>query len=1847
MKRVFFFATLCCLSLFLTCCGGGKGVDLTYNSNIDAFTSGRISRFSSVYLVLAKDIPADKRDEERLSKLIEITPKVKGTFSFENSRTIRFRPSEELKRDQDYRVQVDLSKWFDTTREEAKFEFGFSTLPLLFRPDRYTLHVNEKNENTYDIHTVIYTPDRETPELVESLVAFSQDVSSSWQHSPDGKKHELTLTGIPAGTESEGKLQVSVAKNKLEVPEEALYEIPIPGQNDFSVYDVSYVSTDERYVDVTFTKNLDPDQDLRGLAFIQDNESELTQVEDNHLRLYPDANNRDMESLNIHLNSQIRSRSGLTLAEDVIRQITLEEALPNVRFVGKGVIIPNSEELRVPFQAIYLRGVVVRVIKVLEKNIGQFLQNSNLDEVGNLMQVGRLVARQTIFFDEGDIDLSHWNTYAVDLRELMEPEPGAIYRVELSFNRTLSAYPGANTEPISKVQILAEDEIKFKEESGRFDNGGYYYYNGDMDWANYNYKERNDPRTDSYYFNKVQGKNVLATNLGLVAMAGQDGRMEVLVHFIDNARPASGVQVEAYNFQHQVIAERTTDSEGRASLSLEQGKPYYLIASRGDERTYLRVDDGSALSFSSFDVAGEVVQKGIKGFIYGERGVWRPGDTLHLSFMLNDRAKRLPEGHPVTMALYNPLGQMYAQTTQTKGEMGLYAFNFPTEASVPTGAWNVKAWVGNVTFSKDIRIETVKPNRLKITLDLPSDHLLRGRSLDAQLHVEWLQGALAKRLNYDIQGTFIATETTFSGYSGYVFDDPSRPMNVEESKLITGSLDDQGNATIQARLEVGNKAPGLLLGSFVTKVYEKSGDFSIDAARVIYSPYTRYVGILSPQKDRSQLDTGKEYVYRVASVDHNGKPAPNTELQVDVYKLYWHWWWDSSREGLANYVSNVYNKPVKQLKVRTGADGYGEFKLAFPSAEWGTYFISVKDPVGGHSTGVMSYFDWPGYEGRRDQEGSDAAVMLSFKTDKNTYRPGETMRVSFPSSEGSRAIVSVENGVQILSLEEVEGKEEMTTVSIKVTEEMRPNAYVHVTLIQPHAAMRNDLPIRLYGVVPIEVISSESRLTPVIRMADEIKPESPYTITVSEKEGREMAYTLAIVDKGLLDLTHFVTPDPWKVFNAREALGVNTWDLYNLVVGAYGGRIEQLFSIGGDDALNRGPKAIVNRFEPVVTFAGPFHLNKGKTKTHELQMPNYNGRVRVMVVAGDGQAYGNAEKSVTVRKPVMLLGTLPRVIGVGEEMVVPATVFATEPGVGNVSVSIRCSGNMSVVGPATQTLRFDQTGDQLAFFRVKVAQTPGIGTVTIEAEAPSKGEQASYETNLEIRSTRQPQLKLETITLEAGEERTLPVELFGEAGTNTVSLEMAHVQPIDLTRRLSELRDYPHDCLEQMVSRAFPALYLPEWREMSAEEGERLDEAVKNTLSRLRSYQIGDGGFAYWPGTTNGHAWGSAYAAHFLVEADKKGYLIPGNMKNTALDQLVRVARGYQSSTSPYRDSEDLTQAYRLYVLALAQSADIGSMNRLREAKALNQRAKWLLAAAYALSGREDVAKGMLDASRALEKWDYMFDQTFGSDFRDKALHLLALEALGDERSAQPLASSLSETLSSTEWLDTQSTAFALIALSNYQRQHPMEDKMVFHYALGDEQGDVESESPLWSKVLIENTQPGTAQLTLRNEGKATLYARLILAGIAEQGEEKPYSHGLSLAVSYVDMDGRPIDIANLSQGDNFVANVTIRNRSAYPIRHIVLSQLIPAGWEILNTRAIRSASFSGGEAGIQYQDMRDDRIYSHIDLLPSGREVAVRVNLCAVYPGSFYLPPVSCEAMYDSATRANTKGQWISVKTK
>lgn len=1829
------------VTLLSGCDSSSSNAFIASNTYIEAFTQGPISRKEAAFLVFNRDIEASKINASRLEKLMKISPKVDGVFAFENNRTISFSPADAFERGKTYTIEADLSEWFETNDEDDTFSFSFSVKNGQFRARFESIEINEDNEDLYDVNLVITTADVENDRDVENAISIlkgNTNITSSlncqWAHFTDCR-HELKLVGIKG--EATTQTLTICANNEIfgskSISELETVEIP---SNDFDLYSVEYVADPEKYILVTFTKQLDDKRNYSGLAYIKDNVSEAVKVNGNTLRLYPDANRSGR--VTISLSKNICNKSGKKLDKDILYDIEIGSGdnKPQVKLIGDGTIIPNSDKLIVPFKAICLKGVIVRVVKVLSDNMGQFLQDNDYNGYSELTHVGRIIAYKTIFLDEDGVDIMRWNNYGVDLKELIDPEPGTIYRVELSFNKSLSAWPGANEQELVKSQVASNDKVRFIEECERYNNGSYYY----TDYYSYWWDDEDpDPTQDSYYSGKAVGRNVLATNIGMVAMQGTDNVCTVVVNNLVTAQPESDVVVAAYNFQNQKIKEAKTDSKGYATLTFDDtaNRPFYLKATKGKECTFLKVNSGNSLSLSSFDTEGEVVRHGLKGFIYGERGVWRPGDTLHLNFMLNDIAKTLPEDHPVIMEISNPLGQVYTRQTRNRGTMGIYRFDIATDAEAPTGTWTANVSVGGSSFSKNLRVETIKPNRLKINLAMPS-LIVSKKAINGTLHSEWLNGSKANNLKYTIDATFTPTETKFDNYKDYYFDNVASNYTTSEMEFTSGTLSSEGDADIEKTIVGSSNDYGMLIASFVTHVYEQSGEFSTDVISTKCSPFQYYVGIKSPQKNNTQLATGKNHTFTVASVDAYGNAAARRAVKIEVYKVSWYWWWESSNDNLANYVSNSYNKPIKKLNLTTNEKGLAEFSLKFDDDDWGTYLVIATDVVEGHEAAIKSYFDWDYMENRRSTSGNDAATQLSFNLDKEEYAPNEKIKISIPSTENSRAIVSVCNGSRILFTDSYQCTNDKTTIEINATEEMQPNAYIYVSLIQPHNNTLNDLPIRLYGVKPIKVTSPQSYLYPQISMDDEIKSESEYSITINEKNGREMAYTIAIVDEGLLDLTHFATPNPWKAFNAREALGVRFWDMYSHVVGAYGAKLEQIFSIGGDDALNNSPKAIVNRFTPIVKVEGPFVLAKGKKQTHKFKMPNYNGRVRVMVVAGDGRAYGNVDKSVIVRKPVMLLGTLPRVIGVGETMDIPATIFATKDGVGNISTKIECSDNMEIVGSSTKTITLNKQGDSTIRFRIKVKDKAGVGFVRLTASAGS--DKATYETNINIRSISEKQVEVTSVSIEPGKEWNSTITMPGIEGTNSLDIELSSIQPINLASRLRYLMGYPHGCIEQTTSKIFPQLYLADFTELSDAQKNEIESNITAGINRLRSFQLSNGLMSYWPKSSYSSDWGSVYAAHFLIEAANKGYFISGNLKSNLLTAIKNVARNYYSTNKS--NGEDVTQCYRLYVLALAQQAEMGAMNRMKENVAkLPLSAKNLLATAYAISGHVDIAKNIIAQTTKVNdnnSWGY----TYGSELRNSAISFIAATAINDTEHLPKNVEYISKELSSDKWLSTQETAFTLFSLAQYYSKNPSNSEMKYEVEVnGDNIGKAKTEKRIVTLNAFENGKK-SAKVNVENEGKGIIYLRAIAEGELAQGTIEPASNSIDISVRYFDESGHDISVSNLQQGTNFKAQIVIKNKTNYDVNNLVLTQYLPSGWEALCTPYVNQ---SNEPNQLSYRDVRDDRIFCYVDLLRASKSVEITLDLCATYSGEFYLPAVVCEAMYDNTIRANNASQFVTVE--
>jgi uncharacterized protein YfaS (alpha-2-macroglobulin family) len=736
-----------------------------------------------------------------------------------------------------------------------------------------------------------------------------------------------------------------------------------------------------------------------------------------------------------------------------------------------------------------------------------------------------------------------------------------------------------------------------------------------------------------------------------------------------------------------------------------------------------------------------------------------------------------------------------------------------------------------------------------------------------------------------------------------------------------------------------------------------------------------------------------------------------------------------------------------------------------------------------------------------------------------------------------------------------------------------------------------------------------------------------------------MTYTLALVDEGLLNITRFQTPDPWTNFYAREALGVKTWDLFDQISGAYGARLEQLLAIGGGEFQKEEGQKKAERFPPLVKFLGPFELKGGETRSHDVDIPQYIGAVRVMVVAGQGGAFGSAEKEVKVRNPLMLLGTLPRVLGLEESCDLPITIFALQDNIKNVTVKVKTEGPLTLTDSAEKKVNFSHPGDQLVVFKLKTLTREGIARVSMEAT--SNGESSRQTIELSVRPSSFAVTDVVSKSLDKGGEWSQQITLPGMMGTNKITLEVSRIPPMNLGKRLRFLIQYPHGCVEQITSAVFPQLYLNRLLDLSPEKQTEIEKNVKAGIERLRLFQGSDGGFCYWPGDwAGGNEWASNYAGHFLVEAKRAGFLVPQGLLDQWQKYQTKKAQGY--ITGPQRS--DLVQAYRLYTLALAGKADLGGMNRLREQSNLSNEARWRLAAAYQLAGQPEAATSL--AAKGIFKFPFFreFSYTFGSDLRDKAMVVEVLCLLKQNNRAKDLVSEIAAELSSDKWLSTQTTAYSLIAMATYSGVVSGGAEWIFTYAWnGNPRTTVETASAVYQQVLSAGEKM-QIPLIIENKSQTTIYPSLIMEGLPAVGQEKSGQNGMSIEVDYVTLDGGTFDPVRVEQGTDFEVEIKTKNTGTEgKYEELALTAIFPPGWEIRNTRLESTTQRQDRNQGYDFMDIRDDRIMTYFDL-NMNEQKTFRFQLHAAYLGRFYMPMIIAEPMYDANIYARQAGQWIEV---
>lgn len=1781
-------------------------------------TNGHIELSSNITVTFNETVVDDAKVDVPIKKdVFKCNPLIKGTVKFVDDRTVRLFP-EKLKKKTKYNCSLNIfgllgdKKYKDLPVLDINFETpGLEVVNFsgAFYPD--------KKDSPKDLH---YKGTIEFNDIVdESYVKDSFEVIKDAENvkfegylsKENPRIFEYRINGIKR-LESPQEFLLRLEKSDdLDISSDIDKIVQLPEMQKFVVKELKTDTRGEKpFFIINFSDALNLSQDITGLVTVDNLKSPLKFTKSgSDLIVKGGFEHGKVYAVRIH--KGIESKWGTKTVNYNPYSIAFNDINPQMSFLSNGVFLPSSNNKNLRFKTVNLEKVKVTVKNVFENNLFYFLQNENLksgkkDYRGpsdySLKRVGVKVYEKS--FEIGKLK-NTWQQHELDLSKVLKEKKG-LYVVTINFKK---------------------EDMLFK-----FDDDDDSYY-GDDYYTN--------PNSRGYlYRNGEINKSLILSDIGITAKLGKR-KQYVFITDLVTSDPIPNTKVRLKTYQNQLVAQSRTDAHGRAVFSTIPNEVFFIEAEHDGFRSIVKLND-MIWQASSFDTGGSPASnEGVKAFVYTDRGVYRPGDKWNIGFIVRNESGSFPKDHPVTMKVYNPKNQKVFTKTISKSVDGFYVFSYRTDQLDPTGKWQVRFNAGSKEVIRYIKVETVVPFKLKVEIVpektelTPDDEVLK-----AVLSSSYLVGSPASYFPATLTMKLSHQEKTFEKYKGFNFNDETVEFKEINKTVFNGKLDENGEKKAVVDIPDLTNAPSQVKMTLIGKVLEKGGRPVINRKIINIDPKNTYVGLKIPEMEWGYSELSKPVKIKTLLVDKTGKNVPGRQLNIVIYHCSRYWWYEYGNYSRfkKNFRTNYSTTVYKNLSVITKNT---PVSFEFTPNKVGNYLIEVRDGTKGHvATGFLRASYWGKGTNERD------ASILTIKKNKERYNIGDTAYLTIPSPEKGRILFTIEKGSEVIDHKWIIPSGNRTVIPVKIDEKMVPNVYASVSIIQPHDQTSNDRPVRMYGITPMIVDDISTKQNLDIEVGEFLRPEKDFFVTVrSNKPGSQV--TVAVVDEGLLGLTNFKTPNPWKYFYSKERLSIHSYDLFDQVIGAHYGTVANRYSIGGDMALKYKKLQLAakqaKRFKPVAMFKGPFITDaKGEVKVN-FTMPNYVGAVRVMAVSSKENTYGSAAKEVKVKNELMVLPYLPRFIGAGDTFTFPVSVFAMSQKIKNVDIQVKVEGPVKIVGGKSSLINFKSEGEQTAEFKAEALSEVGIAKITVTAKAGRYKAEKSIE--LDVRPPSSRVYQINKYALEPGKTMKVNVPDQGIKGTNNAVIKIADNPDINIGHRMKWLIKYPYGCIEQTVSSVFPQLYLKEFIKKFSSNTAKVDKNINAGINRLTSFQTYSGGFSYWPGGKKASAWGTNYAGHFMIEAKNRGYHVPAHL----LDNWVKFQRS-QVVSGKY---SLLMRTYMVYLLALAGNPEMSAMNQLKEEHLdkMEDREKWLLAAAYYLAGNRKTAKQIESSAGTVVQNYREFSYSYGSGLRDKAMIMLCSQTLNNEKVNLELFEYLGEHLSKKAWYSTQTTGFVLLALGKYLENEVNRDSVI--------KGTVKFPD---GKVETFDVKKDGYIRKLKNFGKevevhidSSSTVKRAFVSLSWDGiPSKPamcQADKLNLSYRYLDDDGYKIYPSKLKQGASFWIHFTASTQSDiyHKVDEVALQFILPAGWEIENTRLSNeqlpewmSQMKLGKE---EYLDIRDDRVIWFFDLPARGREYDFIAKVNVVTKGKFILPSATLEAMYDHTYQSCTVPDYIEVE--
>lgn len=1492
------------------------------------------------------------------------------------------------------------------------------------------------------------------------------------------------------------------------------------------------------------------------------------------------------------------AEGGKVLGEGEEVPISFEDRPAYVGFKGNGIILPRLDADGLPVETVNVDQVRITVSRVNDR----VLYEKTLDQ-GETAEQGR---RAYLWGDRRADDVSV-----------------EIWSGTMNVTRAQNA-PVVTVFPISDVV-------------GELDAGAYFVSIEDAR----DLGEGSGPPASAVRW-------IMITDLALTAYQGSQG-LDVTLRSLQTGQALSGAKVQLIARNNDVLGESQSGADGRvrfdAPLTAGTGnnRPRMVMAFGANGDLAVLDLDRSPVDLTSEETGGRYVRSNVDVYAYTDRGIYRPGETVHLTNLIRTRNGVSVTDRSGSLVIRRPNGLEAERVRFEQSPGGAIELSYDLARSAARGNWIAEleidgmGTVGSTRFS----VEDFVPQRIRVSLEGDTDTPLKsGEARTVTADARFLYGAPGSALTVQSVARIGVDPSPFEKFKGFRFGQDS--FNERIIELQDQTTDGAGKATLRINPESSGTitAGQPLRVNAVVNVLEPGGRPVSDSIRIPYRPDELYLGIKAANEWQPE---GEPRKFELAAISADGEAVARQMswkvIQV-VYHYDWYreggeWRWRRSRNV------NTVNEGVERTQNSATST------ITLEGLDYGSYELIV---TSGNRTATQNfYIGWGGWD---NGDGVEAPDRVQVNAPGEPASVGREVQLAITPPYDGVAEITVATD-RVLSTTTREVSKAGSRISLPVSKDWGEGAYVMVTVYSPRDPVLAAKPRRALGVtyVPLDLSPRTFNLT--INAPEVTRPRGERLITVDIENGpKEPVFlTLSAVDEGILQLTKFSSPDAPEHYFGKKALGVSLYDDYGRLLDPNLGLPSEVRT-GGDQLGGEGLSVVPTK--SVALYSGIVSVGRSGKAQVRFDVPDFNGELRLMAVAWSDNGLGSADASMIVRDPVPAELVLPRFLAPGDEAYATASVDNVEGDAGAYNLSLASAGGVdTTAAELSRTLQKGQRADEA--LRLEAGEE-GISTLTLNVDGPS-GFAIDREYQIQTRSAFLPVSRVSRSIMEPGEVFTVDPNIFDglQAGSLSMNVSFSSL-PVDAGALYASLARYPYGCTEQTVSRVMPLLYAEQLVDLGNEEARddgartRVQEAINTLLNR----QSADGAFGLWRESDRyASPWLGAYTTDFLYRAKEAGYAVPQEALNRAYSALQNVAQGdawrvYGYNTDVWEsrwhnDTQDLlmqrASAYALYVLAKAGKADISRLRYLhdRDLNAISSPlARAHLAAGLAHMGDRARAASAFDA--AIKALGY---ENKGDYYQTPRRDLAGIFALAAEVGFNDLLTSLSERLGADlpdpQDLTTQEKAFLLLAV----------EEMV-----GDEGGvSIDAEglgrgNDNEERYLLTEAQ-ATGEVSFTLGGDKPLFRTVIARGTPAT-PPPAISENLSITKTYHTLGGRGANLGQVSQGDQFVVLIKI-NPGERRTNPLIVADLLPAGFEIetvLRPGDGRSGNGAFSWAGNIDQpntaEARDDRYVAAIDVREDNVTIGYLVR--AVTPGDYVLPGVTAEDMYRPAVQARSGASRVTI---